>query len=386
MIGLQPDHSEARMSLGTLFYDLGNKQVDGDLEDVGSCWQAIEWFKQAAKVCPDWVNDCQINIHRQIGWAYFVLMEHVAIEGYDDDDLYQLIGVGMFDIAAARVENYERLTEFQLNDAKAFYELGEAYRGSIDPYITLSEDYGNETRDEIEAMKQGKHPEIRAVLEKAKKAYRTAIGIKPYYAEAYSALGEVYHRLGQFEEAIQAFKQAIVLDNKGRNNLAGAYHELGKQYFAGGNYMQAIECYNNAIVTAFRDDHNEVYYDLALADDEVENYELAILWYQRVRSTHANLRHDTRHYESVIYGCTRIEDSYEYPDFHYRLGKAYHRISNYQDAVKAYGTAINRQIAIEEEYDRKSNFERYDSDPPARPEWWTEIYQNYESASRNEPL
>ena len=131
-------------------------------------------------------------------------------------------------------------------------------------------------RDEIEAMKQGKHPEVRAVLEKAIEAYRTAIEIKPHYADAYSALGEAYQWIGQFDDVIQAFKQAIVLDNKGRNNLAGVNHELGKQYFADGNYMRAIECYNNAIVTAFRDDHNEMYYDLAVAYHDAGRYELAI--------------------------------------------------------------------------------------------------------------
>ena len=81
----------------------------------------------------------------------------------------------------ARIETYQKLTEIQPDDAKAYYELGEAYSGSIDSYITLSEDYGNETHDEIEAMKQGKHD----FLKKAIEAYRTAIGIKPDYADAY---------------------------------------------------------------------------------------------------------------------------------------------------------------------------------------------------------
>ena len=39
--------------------------------------------------------------------------------------------------------------------------------------------------------------------------------------------------------------------------------------------MQAIECYNNAIVTAFRDDRNEVLYDLAVANDEAGHYDMS---------------------------------------------------------------------------------------------------------------
>ena len=62
------------------------------------------------------------------------------------------------DIVEAQIETYQKLTEIQPDDAKAHYELGEAYRDSINPLIAFTEDYGNETSDEIEAMKQSKHP------------------------------------------------------------------------------------------------------------------------------------------------------------------------------------------------------------------------------------
>ena len=363
-IELQPDYTSARRFLAELFTYFGEMQSE-DTEYPSEYMRAIEWYKQAIEVYPDLTDS-----YYKLAEAYTFLMEGKEINDWDDSILYDQAGIITVDIVEARIEIYQKLTEIQPDDAKAYYELGEAYSGSIDSYITLSEDYGNETQDEIEAMKQSKHPEVRAVLEKAKKAYRTAIGIKPYYAGAYSALGGVHHRLGQFEEAIQAFKQAIVLDNKGRNNLAEAYHELGKQYFAGGNYMQAIECYNNAIVTAFRDDHNEVYYDLAVANDEAGHYELAIWCYRRVRSAY-NFPSD----------MSRL-----YPELLCRLGTTCHRCGHYQDAVEAYQKAINRQIEIEDEFLRKSSDNLHYAEPLEYPEWWTEVSQNLESASRHEPL
>ena len=140
----------------------------------------------------------------------------------------------------------------------------------------------------------------------------------------------MYHRIAQFDDAIQAFKQAIVLENKGRNNLARVYHRLGKQKFADGNYLRAIECYNNAIVTALKDDDNEMYYDLAVAYHDAGRYELAIWAYRRVRSTY--------NYPSDLFR--------RYPDLLYRLGAAYHKFSRFQDAVDAYQEAIYHQTAL----------------------------------------
>ena len=123
---------------------------------------------------------------------------------------------GIVGIADARIETYQKLTENQPNDARAFSNWERHAR--IGLLLTLLS---------VKIM-PGTSDEIQVVLEKAIKAYRAAIGIKPDYADVYHALAESYQSIGKFEEAIQAFKQTIVLDNKGRNNLAGAYHELGK--------------------------------------------------------------------------------------------------------------------------------------------------------------
>lgn len=387
-IELRPVLADARESLAELFYEYGGRQAENapeEEEGVFNYKRAIDWCKQASEICPQMLEAC----YQQIAWICTCWMDDAIHETQEDDIIIPSeICVSIDEAGDALITARQKLTQIRPNDFNAYYELGNAHRRWVDVDIRtseyLNEHLGHLDRDEIEAMKQGKTPYIREHFEKAIEAYRTSVKIKPDYADAYTALAESCQWIGRLEEAIQAFKQAIVHGSKEHSNLARTYHKLGKKNFDDEKCTEAIECYHNAIVTDRK--YNEVYYDLALANDEAGNYELAILWYQRVRSAHANLRHDVGHYESVITENARIEDSYEYPDLHYRLGKAYHRISNYQDAVKAYGTAINRQIAIEEEYNRKSNFERCDSDSPTRPEWWTEVYQNHESASRNEPL
>ena len=361
VIVLKADHTCAQNSLAALFYDLGVcglKCGVGDHEDYYNCYEpVIESFNRATEVRPD----C-IDVYHRIGLAYSEWMNHriwdiecaKAGEGFDitTDD----IGYGVHDIAEARIKIYQRLIDIQSDDAEAYYELGKAYTSWISAQIALWEGQGFDEGDEIEEMKQGKHD----FLKKAIEAYRTAIGIKPDYADAYRELAESCQWIRQFDEAIRAFKQAIVLGNMAYENLAETYHGLGKQNFAEENYTEAIECYHNAIVTDPK--YNEVYRDLAVANDEEGNHELAVHWYERARSTRNN------------------------PNLEYRLAKAYHRLGRYQDAVETYQKAIDCQIAIEGEYNRKSYYERYDSEPPAGREWWTEVNQNLESASRNEPL
>ena len=48
----------------------------------------------------------------------------------------------------------------------------------------------------------------------AVEAYRQAIRIKPDYAEAYRDLGAAYDNLGRYQEAVEAFKQAVTIQHQ----------------------------------------------------------------------------------------------------------------------------------------------------------------------------
>ena len=312
---------------------------------------------------------------------------------------------GTVGIAEARIETYQQLIEIQPNDARAYYELGNAHTRWIDPFITTAENYGNETSDEIEAMNQGKHPQIQGVLKKAIEAYRTAVRIKSDYKKAYYELAEACQRIGQFEEAIQAYKQAVVLGGKDyfsapHRSLAEAYHGLGKQNFANANYIQAIGCYHSAMIAD--SGYDAVYYDLAVANDEAGRYELAILWYED--SAPSRIKIVKPNSEPTIRWYRDIRCSYHYLDLYYRMGKARHRIGRYQGAVEAYEKAIDLQIAIVDAYNeacyetetqaidiedknkRQHFLQSFMPEPPEYPGWWDDIFQDKELARRHEPL
>ena len=186
VIVLKADHTCARNSLAALFYDLGVCGLEygiGDHEVYYNCYEpVIECFNRATEVHPDCIDS-----YHKIGLAYSEWMDHriwdiecaKAGEGFDitTDD----IGHGVDDIAEARIKIYQRLIDIQSDDAEAYYELGKAYTSWISAQIALWEGQGFDEGDEIEEMKQGKHDFIKKAIE----AYRTAIGIKPDYADAY---------------------------------------------------------------------------------------------------------------------------------------------------------------------------------------------------------
>ena len=388
-IEIQSDYVCARKSLAELLVYLAEKQSE-DISWPSDYSQAIHWCKQAIEACPDFAPAYYALIQ-----VYDSLMEDAEIDKWDDSILMDQIGLMSHEIVEKRIEVCHKLTEIQPNDAKAYYKLGLAYTRSIYPLIELSEEYGDETEDEIEAMREGKHPKIQSILENTIKAYGKAINIEPSYAAAYNEQAKVLSRLGRYQEAVQKFKQANVLVNLYRSgnahgraeliyiessswdfydfrekripyNLAEAYHDLGKQNSADGNYTQAIECYHSAISVA--PNYDAVYYDLGVAFDETGAYELAVVWYAHV--THA----------------------YDYPDFHYRFGKALHRIRRYTEAVEEYQKAINCKEAIEEEYvkniDYKMSigyFKTHDVEPLRCPAWWYDVYQDLEYAANNDP-
>lgn len=388
-IEIKSDHARARRSLAELLVNFAFKQTE-DITWPSDYSRAIDWCKQAIEVCPEFAY-----AYYQLIQTYDFLIEDAEIDNWDDSILMDQIGLMSHEIAEKRIEVCQKLTKIRPNDARAYYELGKSYIRSIGPLIEIADEYGDETEDEIEAMKQGRHPEVQDIIAKAIKAYHRAINEKQYFAAAYNELAKAYLRLDRFQEAIQNFKQAIALGNlyrkdkthrgwepqyiettswafhdlgEGRvqRNLATAYHNLGKLNFADGNHTEAIECYHDAIIA--NSYYDAVNYDLAVAYDATGSYELAIVWYDHVR--HA----------------------YEYPDYHYRFGKALHRTRRYEEAEKEYQKAINRKEATEEEYykhiDRQMTlgyFEPHDIEPLRYPAWWDVVYQDLECAENNEP-
>lgn len=85
---------------------------------------------------------------------------------------------------------------------------------------------------------------------KALEAYKQAITIQPDNLDAYCGLAFTYDDMLRYVEAVQAYKQAIRIapdDSTLYHLLAFSYSNLGNVYALGGNYERAIDSYKQAI-------------------------------------------------------------------------------------------------------------------------------------------
>jgi tetratricopeptide (TPR) repeat protein len=76
-----------------------------------------------------------------------------------------------------------------------------------------------------------------------------AIVLKDNYAEAHDLMGNVYFKIGDFENAARSYEKALLLnirDPLSYYNLACAYHELGDDMRAERNWLEAIRQENAA--------------------------------------------------------------------------------------------------------------------------------------------
>ncbi len=111
--------------------------------------------------------------------------------------------------------------------------------------------------------------------EEAIEAYKQAISIDPDYAKAHNGLGAAYGNLGKYKVAMEAYKQAISIDPDYavvHNNLGAAYYNLGK-------YKEAIEACKQAI--SIDPDYANAYYNIGVAYTKSGMYKEAIDAYKQ---------------------------------------------------------------------------------------------------------
>ena len=110
---------------------------------------------------------------------------------------------------------------------------------------------------------------------KAIEAHQMAATVKPDYAAAYYAVGEVqYQRLHDYEAAAQSFKKVLGIDpgfqdGKSQQYLKAAYLRQGGSYFRSKNYKKAVEQYENA--SQLDPSDASAFYNLGLAHKAARN-------------------------------------------------------------------------------------------------------------------
>src|SRR5208283_4054085 len=102
---------------------------------------------------------------------------------------------------------------------------------------------------------------LRAIgrLDDAVAAWRTAVALRPDYADAHQDLGYALYLLGRLDEATESLRTAVAL----RPDSADAHNDLGNLLSKQGDWDAAIASHRRAI--ALRPDYAEAHTDLALA-------------------------------------------------------------------------------------------------------------------------
>ncbi|HDZ62757.1 MAG TPA: tetratricopeptide repeat protein, partial [Nitrospirae bacterium] len=166
-------------------------------------------------------------------------------------------------------------------------------------------------------------------------AYKQAIRIKPDDANAHIVLAFAYSELGKYQEAIDANKQVIRI----KPDYASAHFGLGLAYGALGKYQEAVDAYKQAI--RIEPDDALAHFQLGSAYSSEMRYKEAIEAFKQAIKIKPDVE---AHYNlGVIYGDLGMHkeaiDAYKQairikPDYkaHINLGNAYNNLGNYKEA------------------------------------------------------
>jgi tetratricopeptide (TPR) repeat protein len=160
-------------------------------------------------------------------------------------------------------------------------------------------------------FKQGNDYYRQGEYDKAIESYKEAIELKPDDAAAYYNLGNAYNDLGEYAQAIESYKKAIKL----KPDDVAAYYNLGNAYYNRSEYAKAIESYHKAI--ELKPDDADAYNNLGNAYKNMGEYAQAIKLYKKA-----------------------IEIKPDYVAAYSNQGNAYKNLGEYAKAIKLYHKAI----------------------------------------------
>ncbi|HCW05964.1 MAG TPA: hypothetical protein DGG95_01215, partial [Cytophagales bacterium] len=190
-------------------------------------------------------------------------------------------------------------------------------------------------------------------FKKALTAVDSAIEHFPFSTELLSVKAQVLSHLKEFDQALALLESA---KNLHPNDLE-IYLSIGSVQSLRGQHAEAIAVYEEALTFADETEHDELYYNIGLAYQSLEDYEKAIEYYKK--SIDINISHEGSLYElafcldvvgqlesSLSYYRKFIdEDPYSAAAW-YNLGIVCNKLEKFEEAIDAYGYAL----AIDENF------------------------------------
>ncbi len=168
--------------------------------------------------------------------------------------------------------------------------------------------------------------------------YKKAIKIYPQFLEAYNNIGELYSQMGNKEDAISTYIEALKISKNSRTLL-----NIGVEYYSRKNHTKALEYFNDSITLEPEFLEGNLY--AALVNFNLKNYDKAQSHLELVvrldqKHYRANyllsyLYYEKAEYQSTINCLDNIKDSTEDVSFINKYyGFCYFHLSDYKKAGK----------------------------------------------------
>jgi tetratricopeptide (TPR) repeat protein/tRNA A-37 threonylcarbamoyl transferase component Bud32 len=194
--------------------------------------------------------------------------------------------------------------------------------------------------------------------QEALQAYEQAIKLDANFADAHDARGDALYSLNRYQEALVAYERAIKLDPK----YAHAYEGKGNVLYDLKRYQEALAAYERAIqldagsAAAYNGKGDALYY--------LNHYQEALLAYERaiqLDPTSANAHNGKswtlwqfkRYEEALIAAQHAVRLDRTFASAYNGMGNAFYKLRRYSEALAAYEQAMQRDPNLVHVYNGK---------------------------------
>ena len=332
-----PKHPDANHNMGVLAVGLGKVET------------ALPFFKTALEANPNiaqfWLSyiDALIKLERLAeAKTVFDQAKSNGAAGKGFDQLEKRLAS-----SPSITSNTQEPSQEQLNSLVNLYTHGQ-YKEALTQASQLLKNFPNDIN--LYNISGAANQRL-GNLEEAVEAYNKAISLKPDYADAYYNLGNALKEQGKLEDAIKAYKKAITLNPK----YAEAYNNMGNALHDQNKITEAVEAYSKA--TSLKPNYAEAYYNLGTAlrekgklNEAIETYNEAISINPEYAEAYFNLGNALKEQgklelavEAYNKAILRKSDS---ADAYLNLGNALQKLGKLEEATETY----TRTLALEPNY------------------------------------
>ena len=194
--------------------------------------------------------------------------------------------------------------------------------------------------------------------------YKKALKINPYYADAYSNMGNVLKDKGDLEAAIQSYKQALKI----KPDYAQAYNNMGNALKDKGDLEAAIQSYKQAL--KIKPDYAQAYSNMGIALKGKGDLNAAISSYKQALKIKPDYAEAYNNMGSALNDKGDLEaaiESYkqaltikpDYAEAYNNMGIALKDKGDLEAAIESYKQALKIKPDYAEVYRSLSNMHRY---------------------------